>query len=499
MMMASIQFYKNKYVYPHYSDTITSYGMPMDCTPVGMNLRSGTLRVKGDMTDFMSCNYLAFTRDNQTLYAWIDDVRFRTSESFDVDYSVDAWRTFKSKINLGTQMIDRRPEPTSQKDPFLGAEQDYLDIESTPVYPSFADQRHLVVQVRRMSTSENLSTHPVQPSAYNFYLCPYSVANWQSAQPIMDLLDAFASLGEPSNIVTLYSIPYYNYSGMSINPNGMPFYVGNTQETSINGFYRIPTPSINGGLSPNQALTTTVDVPLPSDLDALLRVNHSIQIVVPDAGVIDVPDELLFRGPLKLRYDVDLFSGAVNYMLTTEETTGTDFYTQSVRGSSVSSIPIVSDPMDTYLSQNQNTLTASLLGDIATIGTGVALAAGTGGVGAFAGAGAISSGITGMVNRGAQSKDAGNRYSNPPAFLGTALAGNFSNMFWVVTRREPVDNATDVHTNYGYQYGKVTSLALPTSGFIKTVGCSVETSDGSVPRWAVQEINQLFDSGLHVH
>ena len=210
---------------------------------------------------------------------------------------------------------------------------------------------------------------------------------------------------------------------------------------------------------------------------------------------MSIPDELLVKEDLRLRQDIDLFSGACNYMLVT----GTaDYYTQSVRGSSISSIPIVSDPFDTYLSQNQNALATSLIGDVASIATGFAAAGATGGMGAAIGGGMAASGFNNIVSKVAQMKDMATQYSNPPAFLGTALAANFNGVFWVVITKESVSNADQVHSNFGYPLEMVDTLTFPSKGYIKTRGCSVR-SDGTVPQWAIQEINSRFDNGIYVH
>ncbi len=170
MGMAILQFYRNQYYYPHYSEVIHSYGTPMDCTPVGLNLRNGTLRVKGDMNDFMSCNYLSLFRDGQTLYAWIDDVKYRTEDSFEVSYTVDAWRTFKNRILLGTQFIARQPEPTNKLDNLLGKDEQQADVIYKNHEIGRTDKRIFIVQVRT-STGEIFSSAPVQPNRLYIQCC----------------------------------------------------------------------------------------------------------------------------------------------------------------------------------------------------------------------------------------------------------------------------------------------------------------------------------------
>ena len=158
-----------------------------------------------------------------------------------------------------------------------------------------------------------------------------------------------------------------------------------------------------------------------------------------------------------------------------------------------------SDPLDTYLSQNQNALTTSLIGDVASIAGGVATAVGSGGLGAGLGAGMASSGVANIVGRMANQADIANQYSNPPAFLGTAMATNFNGKFWVLVTRKAIDNAELVHTNYGYPYNKIGVLVFPNAGYIQTEGCAVNSTDGSVPNWAISEINNNFNSGIYVH
>jgi hypothetical protein len=485
--VATLQFYKNQYRYPHYSNSLTSYGAPMECTPVGMNFKSGTLRVKGDMLDFMSCNYLAFTRDGITLYAWIDDVKFRTEDSFEVTYSVDGWRTYKSKINLGTQFVARQPQATSKRDPLLGRSVDYPEISVSKQNIGSPTKRIFVVQVRAGS-GEIFSRSPVNPTPYQFFMVEYDLNNWTATTALDNLMSNLSASAETQNIVTMYSIPYMNISGLTTNslpilrPSGV---------TQIEGFKMLR------GEDPKPLLS--IETPIYKDMtnmDSLLRVSHSVSIVIPEAGIISIPDELLVKSDLVLRQDVDLFSGASNYMLGA----GGTYYTQSARGSSISSIPIVSDPLDTYLSQNQNALATSLIGDVASIAGGMALSAGLGPVGTAIGAGSAMQGVNNIINRGAGLLDKANATpSNPPAFLGTALASNFNQTFWVITSKTGVENDVAVHENFGYPINLIKPLVFPTSGFIQTEGCAVMSTDGSVPRWALDDINANFNNGILVH
>jgi hypothetical protein len=173
------------------------------------------------------------------------------------------------------------------------------------------------------------------------------------------------------------------------------------------------------------------------------------------------------------------------------------YFTQSVRGSSISSIPIISDPMETYISQNQNALATALIGDVASIVKGGVTAYATGGLGSAIGASMASSGLSNIINRYASIQDMESKVSNPPAYLGTALASSFNQMFWTVVTKQPVDNAEIVWAMYGYPLNKLAPLIFPQQGYVKTQGCSV-ASDGTVPQWAIDEINNMFNNGIYV-
>jgi hypothetical protein len=509
MEMATLQFYKNKYRYPKFSAALASYGSPMDCTPVGVNLHGGVLRVKGTMDDFMSCNYLSISRGGNTLYAWIDDVKFRTEESFEITYTVDAWRTYQSKIVLGTQFIKRSPVATSLKDTLLGSVQAYPNIQSVNYSIGSVLNRVCVVQVRG-SGAQTMSNTPVQPTPYQFFLTDYPINSWQDSQPLSQLMSLLPNNGETKNIVTIYSIPWIDLSALPGAPLTVVDSAGGELGT-INGFKCVDSSTDMHGLLYHEVKINT------DNAADLFKINHSVNVVIPEAGILNIPDELYATNNVYLRQDIDLFSGACNYMLTTGDNT---FYSMSVRGSSMSSIPILSNPEDTYISQNQNALTTSLIGDVANIGLGVAImgmGGPTGMAAAIAGAGmagthrggmdagmaawgaqtAVSGGV-GIMENMAQRADGGHAYVNPPAFLGTALASNFNGMFWVVTTTQPVSNQWAVNQTFGYPYNMIDGLWFPGEGYIETQNCNVESSDGSVPRWALDEINRLFDNGILV-
>ncbi len=490
--MQTLRLYKNPYVYPDYG-SITEYGSSMQSTPVGTGLKDGVIRTKGDMATFMECNYLSLTSDGKTIYGWITDVAFRTNGNYDVSYRVDPFRTFRQNISLGTQFIERSERVTYKRDRLLSSEQAYADVEYHPINHINSNKRVLVVQVRGESSEyTSFSATPVQPNPYQFFVKEYNIHNWHEDDFVIELMEALVGMGETTNIVTMYSIPYMDTSDMQ---DYMLRVTDGDNTESVAGFKIIDDSiDVTSRLRFDIPIYFTGDV----DKDRLMRVDHSVHLVVPDAGVIKIPDEVFIKDDLVLRQEVDIYSGASNYMVVSgDDAENMQHYDLSVRGSNIGSIPVLSDPMQTYVSQNQNALTTSLIGDVASVAGGALMASfgGPGGVGM--GIGMASSGITGIAGSVANTLDASTNMSNPPAFLGTAMANNYNNRCWLVIKKEPVDNENQVHDNFGYPLGKVDQLTIPTSGYVKTQGCNI-SSDGTVPLWAIEEINQIFNNGLMI-
>lgn len=488
MGKGTLQLYKNKYNYPKYSETITPVGEPMTFTPNNMGLKAGSIDVAGDTSRFMSCNYIRMIRDGETIYAWIDEVVFHTKDSFTIRYSVDPWRTFKSKIELGTQFVTRQPQSTTKRDKLLGAPTDTNEVTSFLYSIGQPSKRVFVVQLRTDS-GEVFSRTPVQPTPYQFYFIEYEMNNWTANTALNSLMTILGG-AKPINIVTMYSIPWCDIS--TLPPQPLVIERSDDDRVTVEGFKFLAA-----GINP--ATIFYNEAPLqsyPFELNSLKRVTHSVQLVISEAGVMSIPDELLSRPDLRLRQDIDLFSGACNYMLKSDVT---EQWTQSVRGSSVSSIPIVSDPYDTYQSQNQNALTTSLIGDVANIAIGGAMAFGGGGLGALAGSGAVMGGVNGLIDRFYVSGDIENKTSNPPAFLGTAMASTMNGRFWMVVTQTPATNQSDVNSRFGYPINMIKTLTFPTAGYIETENCNVSSTDGTVPRWAIEEINTIFNNGIRVY
>ena len=486
--MMTVQFYKNPYNYPDYTDTLTPESEAFSCTPKGMTQKGGKIHISGQWWNVFEYTYMRISRQGRITWAWVENILERTSTSVEVEYKIDPWRTYKDRITLGKQFVLRHPYATDLKDDLLGSLE---PAPETTVHGTYwnANKNARVLVVQATSEPAWLANNtPVQPTPYHFYFCEYDPTKWIATAPIVDLLNAMRNNPETQNIITMYSIPYMKLADLA--PQELPLIAGGDIKAVVNGFKML-----NKGVSyPAKDMLTRdrkIVSPVPYNGN-LSRVNHSVQVIIPDAGIMNVPDDVLALGDFWIRQDVDLFSGASNYMLLAgpeKKFTGV-----SVRGSSISSIPIISDPFETYISQNQNALATSLIGDVANVGIGAGMFMANPAIGT----GQMARGVGGLVANTTNLLDQKSAIpSNPPAFLGTALANDFNDYFYVIVKKDKVDNATDVHATFGYPVNRVQQLFATATGFIQTQNCNV-SSNGNVPRWAMEEVNTLFDNGMRI-
>lgn len=490
MTMATVQFFNNPYHYPDFKESLQALSAQKQMTPKNTSTQGGSLHLSGSWSELSSYNYMKIVRDNVTTWAWVDNVTEAGENGALIDYTTDAFRTYKEAITLGAQFIERTHEPTELFDDLLGSTQQAQNFNSKFLPWGNYRTRTLVVQVRRSASLDLFSNTPVQPTPYNFYFATFDPDNWvnfaNGGNAIVSLMEVLRENPQTENIVTMYTLPYMNTSDLvdlslpvetatgTINVPGFKF-IGSMTEDPVKAYLH---------------RSRLVNLELPNR--HIFRRNHSYRVVIPDAGILPISDEAIQLGNIKVRQDVDMYSGASNYMITAGASD--QIMGQSVRGSSSSSIPILSDPYETYISQNQNALSTALIGDVANIGMGL------GGMmmGNPMSAGQIASGVSGMIGRNSSLKDMENTIpSNPPSFLGSALANNYSHGFWLIEQHAHVTNATEVNNQFGFPLGMVDQLTIPDDGYVQTVNCSV-VSNGRVPQWAIQEINQRFDNGLRV-
>lgn len=483
--MFKLKLYSNDYGYPDYGP-ITQIGSTLDVTPTIINERTGAIRVGLDWGTLNSVNYLSFEKGGFTSYAKIDEiVHISGNTVYDLHYSVDAFRTYRSKVNFGTQFVSRYPKVTLEFDPMLrgadGTVNDY-EIEEHALWRD-PQSRFLVVQLTRPNDDAMVSVTPLQPNPYVFYYLPYQMNEMDTNDSITSLMDTIKESARPSNIVSIYSIPYVNltFSGIDLIPSPLPLLIdGNV--VNVGNWFRV----VGGDSS---KMVTLHSEPILFNKD-ILKTKHSVSVLVPEAGIISIPDELLFKPGLKLRMDVDVFSGTSNYMLVYD---GCEITGASVRGGSVAPIPIAYDPIQQQIASQRTAMGMSLLSDVGSlvVGGGMVMS----GAGAGVGGAMIGKGALGVISTMGGMVDNANTHTNPPAYLGTALAPNFNGKYFIMTIKGRKDNAPLVNSEFGYPVNQLMALSIPGSGFVQTQGCHVS---GSIPNWAKDDINRILDEGLRI-
>lgn len=480
--MNTLTLYKNSKPYPYYSNSLTTV-KTLNVTPFNQNLRSGYIDIELTGDEMFTFNYLSYKRGSKLIYGWVTDIeKLSRVNLYRVNFEVDPLRTYRNNLILGKQIIERRPQATKLHDPYLGSSNHHNDMIITKKMIGDPTSRFAVVQKRQPGAAEVCSRVPGIPTPYQFWVCKYLVNDWTSSKPLRQLLNKFVDSGQTSDIVTIYSVPFVDsqyLTGGSLN-----FKVGN-ENKAVEGW------SLIGELvDPKGKFQNIMTLDFKTNYPDITKSQHSMNIVIPDAGVLNVPDEIAFGDRPVLVRDVDIFSGSCNYHLALEN--GLKMTPFSVRGSALSTIPILSNPYDTYISQNQNTLAASLLGDTASLVIGGGMLAS----GNPLGAGMAMSGGSSAFSTLNSLSDAKNMIpSNPPAFLGSALVSDHNNWVYQVVTKKPYTNEAEVRDRLGYPYNVLDTLVIPSNGFIQTSNCSV-SSDGSVPLWAINEVNQLFDNGI---
>ena len=488
--MYIITFYNNPYTYPDYG-AITQVGTSFEVTGVDIDDSSGSLRTdKLTFPQRFSVNYIKIEREGVTLYAYITAIeRLTGAHGVLISFKVDAFRTFRNTVNFGTQFVVRQPESSWDYDPLLrGATGEFADISTTrynfdnPIY------RILVVQIMRPDNDTVAAPTPIQPSPYVFYFKQYNINNPETDADINALMNVIRDSSRPTNLASIYSIPVFSSGGMSATLSGIPLIIGGSVTTVGSNFFRL-----SGGSWP--AAVRKFTDPFTFTDKSILRTNHQVSVLIPDAGIINVPDELLFKENLRVRQDIDIYTGASNYMLVYD---GVDITPSSVRGGGLAAIPIAYDAQQQLLAANRYNIGTSVLGDVASIGLGIAGLAGapaTGGISGMVGGGMIAKGVVGLVSTFGSIQTATEQQVNPPAFLGSALIPNFNQCAFLVVAKGKQTNAAIVNQRFGYPCNQVKTVTIPSSGYLQTQDCNVT---GNVPTWARVEINTLLDQGLRV-
>lgn len=493
--MYTIQFYTNPHNYPNFGN-INPVGSSFTIPGIDIDDAVGSFRTdKLTYAQRFSVNYISLVRDGVTLYAEITNItRVSGDNVVNIAFKIDAFRSFRSVTNFGTQMVVRHPASTFDYDPLLRAATGEVNDTTVTALTGLGSSgaRVLVVQILRPTDGTMNYRTPVQPSPYIFYLLPYTMSTLHSNTSIQALMDIITDSSKPTNIASIYSVPSFFLGALTLSSGGpIPIMIDGIKHDVGSGFQVV----ISGNW--DSALRLASDSFTQTD-KSLLRVKHQASIVIPEAGIIPLPDEVLFKPNLRLRQYIDLYNGASNYMVTYD---GADATPYSLRSAGVSNIPMVYDAQQQQLAANRTQINAAIIQDVASIGigaAGVAAAAASGGLlstAGMVGGGMALKGAMGLMSTFGSIGDNVNMQVNPPSYLGSAMALHFPQKAYLMITKNRVDNANIVNSRYGYPVNQIQPLVIPSSGYIQTQDCNVS---GPIPMWAREEINTLLNDGLRV-
>lgn len=493
--MITINYYINQYDYPEYGANLGSIIRTQQATPVRTGINSGTLKVEGGFKQFFDVNYISIIQDGSTRYAWITDIQHLSGERlWELTYQVDAFRTYLSRTNFGNQYVERYYTPTTKIDSLIGSNTtDYSNIEVTSTRFDVGDApqgwRTLVVQISKAGDTSLINAGPVQPSPYALYLRTYDMRAWTSDTQLMAFFNDLINKEEPTNLVGIYSVPY-----IDISPTGTLPLEREGGTDSYSGFSTY-TNSIYG------ALTKLLNITLPDV--GTPQAERLYTIDIPTAGQIIIPRYMVEGGgALQLERLIDLYSGSTTYnLLYANQPTGL-----SVTAPPIADIPIAYDGRAQTLAVMRNgtrnsiysMLTPSNVSGIAgNAMTGFSLA---GPMGAVAGAtlGAVADPLMNTLKRQflpahgdiVYSKDGGSKQGGINTFL-----IKYEQTVFITCQYASNQNADNIHNRFGYVHNTIVNIAIPTNGYIKTLGCTVR---GNIPKWARDSINDIMDSGLRI-
>lgn len=486
----NVTLLSNRYRYPDYEasvDTLASKSFT-NCVELGVGGKTGTLRIGASSSDVSQFNYLSFDLGGKLYYAWITEWKKFNSTQYEVSYQIDAFRTYQNDITYGNQWIKRDMTESFYRDNMLQSTNPHMSQNTTILNYPDPDTRYLAIQ---WSKNPYKVAHPIQPSPFGLYFMPYNVHTGSS--DVTELMTWLASVpGRPRNLGGIYSVPYVDTSLL----------VGNSL---LNADFIAPDNAV-GEIA--QSFPTLYHMPetltaqamrgafrrslvIPNGFaDDIFRMEHSVTLMIPDGGIIEIPDSMLGGGKnLTLTQSSDPYSGITSYTLDLDGKPTN----QVVRGTALSAIPSISDEAAAYYSINSAAITAEAMNNAGSLLATTSTALGVAGP-----IGAVSAAIGGF----GAFKDAAEQHrinaekakTTPPTMSGSALILNHSNRVWMVENRAYPKNPMQLYARFGYPQDYVKPCHIG-QRYVQTKECCVHT-DGTVPSWAIDEINRIMDNGL---
>ena len=440
----------------------------------------------------IQCNYMAFQNkdyDNKWFFAWIDDVIYINDGTTQLQFTVDAWSTWFDKVTVGNSFVLRE----HVNDDTIGSNTvpESLETGDFIVNNSSYDSKLADTCICTMlSDDSTTTTSDVRGAVYNgvFSGCKYILNNRNSAgvTNLNQVLSDYDNAGKGDAVVGMFMAPTgvvpgwdpESTIGIDLGSNDDP-YTWNYESITINS-------TINGYTPKNNKLFV-----YPYNYLAVSNNNGIEKIYQYEYFLNNTP---------KFKVDVSICPGCSVKLKPKDYKGVAENEIEGIVGGKYPTCSWKSDLFTNWATQNSVNNTLSIIGNVLTLGSGVA-SQGSGGDGT----GDIISGAMGIANVFAQ------RYQHelvPDSARGNVncgdvVSGGKHNTFYYYqysVKQEFAKIIDDYFTRFGYQINrnKTPNITGRTYWNFIQIGESENLGYGEIPQRFMDEINKIARRGTTI-
>lgn len=477
-------------------------------------------------------------------FVFITEVEFINANLTRLHFEVDVLQTYMFDLNFQQSFVERQHLNTTNKvSENLDIGSDYINISST-LHGQTIDNHFntmLVVATQDLMDDSNptnvgtMVSGVASPLVYYLVLVPkvsgeytinFNGEQIQQGSNMFKIFTAFNREESANKIVGISYLPVFPYSA-SLSKSGNVYTITSKSGVSPNNL--LPWPILDGSYKTilinvrygdfysnyiNQNVKSTINSYMNNNgiTQAKLRQYPFVRVVLRDnlGSQFEIKPEHLDGNNLQ----VDMLPSVssvpkVAYRIKNYKT-GKNL-TNAIISSINADVEIINDYTATYLqgrkNSDQTALRTGLAGGLTqtALGFGITAASGWTGIGAVAGIGTMTGGLTNIFSQRSQHNAKMQDIERiPPTLQNQAGASNINIGYGYslpqvdieVCDIEYLKRAENYMKEFGYAVKDVTTLNLKTRtrfNFIKTIGCNVT---GKVPQKHLDKVRNIFDSGV---
>jgi hypothetical protein len=460
-----------------------------NCTPIK---NENMFYCDGNVEDYRDYSYgrLWFSENGQSkkkVYFFIDSVHYLNDDVFRLDYTIDAFQTYMTDINIGQTMVEREhvtddtignytlEEPVSIGD---------LKVQSQSTALSYTnDDFYYIINstVDLNSTGAPDSFDNAGCGVYGGLLYGSKWYAYKNKDTIGQIIKDVNNAGKIDGILNIFMLPN--------------LYIQVDNET-------------NEVLDSESLTITNTSMDYPSSLDGYTPKNKKL-LTYPYVQVLMTNNVNTYKTLRPERFQnraigfASILQPSSGYpaLITPYHYNGVDYnYEYSVTLQPFPQVTFINNPYETWLNQNSSQIISGQINNaIGGIATGALIGAGISGIGA--GVGAVVGGVTGAISSFAQMNDKSNLPNSSTGNVGSnnILAMNKNNYFntQILTIKSDVAKSIDdFFTRYGYKVMRYKTPNINTRSdfnYVKTVDCDFT---GDIPHDYMVQINNAFNRGI---